>query len=113
MDHSMLDQVRAVWKLSRRDQKCREIGERYDTLETAFSEMVAKLSQQEQDIAWGFVCVSDELDCRVMELMCECFDLDPIRYLEELERGENGGGDSRAGLAPQCCAACSRPKGGF
>lgn len=88
MEHTNPDPVRAMWKLARRDPKCREIGARYDALETAFGELVSGLSPQQQDIAWGFVSASDELDHRVMELMCECFGLDPAAYLREVEARE-------------------------
>ena len=86
MEDGMPDKLLVLWRLSRSDPKCQEIGRRYDALETAFGEMAAKLSREDQDIAWGFVCTSDELDGRLMELMCEWFDLDPVGYLEKMNK---------------------------
>ena len=71
-------------ELAKKDPKYREIRVRYDTLEDAFGKLAAKLTDEEQDIAWAFVCTSDELDRRLLELVCERFGIDPVGYLEQM-----------------------------
>ena len=70
------------------DPQCCEIRKRYDELENAFGKLTAKLSDEEQDIAWAFICTSDELDNRLLELICECFEIDPVEYLEKRAKDE-------------------------
>ena len=51
MGSTKLEQVLALWKIARHDPKSCEIGKRYEVQEDAFSEMVAGLSKEQQDIA--------------------------------------------------------------
>ena len=88
MNDTLLEQVLALWKIARYDPKSCEIGQRYDEQENLFAEMVAKLDPEQQDIAWGFVCTSDELNHRLLELICECFGIDPLGYLDAVVNGE-------------------------
>ena len=85
MNGSKLEQVLAIWKIARHDSKALEIGRRYDEWEIKFTETVANLTTDEQNILWDFVTTSDELNHRVLELVCERFSLDPVTYLRELE----------------------------
>ena len=84
MGSTKLEQVLALWKIARHDPKSCEIGKRYEAQEDVFSEMVAGLSKEQQDIAWDFVCTSDEVNHRLLELICECFHIDPIGYLQDV-----------------------------
>ena len=81
-----------MWKLARNDPSCSAVSKRYDEMEDAFSQFAAGLSREDQDLVWGFVTTSDELDFCVMGLMCEIFDIDPAAYLEKLESDPHGAG---------------------
>ena len=94
-----------MWKLARNDPKCCAVGKRYDEMEDTFSKCVAGLSREDQDIVWGFVTTSHELDFCVMELMCELFDIDPAAYLEKMESNPHGAGAPKASL---CKGSCQR-----
>lgn len=61
-------------RLAKADAKYREIEKDYLALERAFSEMTIRLTEEQQDIAWAFVCTSDELDRRLMEIACDYID---------------------------------------
>ena len=61
-------------RLAKADAKYREIEGTYLELERAFSEMTIRLTEEQQDIAWAFVCTSDELDRRLMEIACDYID---------------------------------------
>ena len=98
MHQSSTDKILAMWKLARYDPKCSAVGQKYDEMEETFAGFVAGLSKEEQDLVWGFVGISDELDFCVMELMCEVFDIDPVGYLERLEAGRKSEGDCHASV---------------
>ena len=87
-----------MWKLARNDPSCSAVSKRYDEMEDAFSQFAAGLSREDQDLVWGFVTTSDELDFCVMELMCELFNIDPAAYLEKLEAGGTTEGDCHASV---------------
>ena len=40
-------------------------------LEKQFSDMTTTLSREQEDLVWEFVCTSDELDRRLLEIACE------------------------------------------
>ena len=88
MNLARTQDILALWKIARYDPKSCEIGQRYDEQENLFAEMVAKLKPEQQDIAWGFVCTSDELNHRLLEWICECFGIDPLGYLDAVVNGE-------------------------
>ena len=85
MNEIALKDILALWKIARYDPKCQEIGKRYDELETHFSETVATLGKEYQDLIWAFVTISDELNHRLLEVICQSFNLDPVAYLRKLE----------------------------
>ena len=85
MSTSKLEQVLALWKIARHDPRAQEIGRRYDELEVKFAETVTSLPREDQNILWDFVMTSDELNHRVLEMVCEVFRLDPVKYLRKLE----------------------------
>ena len=33
--------------------------------------MVMQLPQESQDLAWAFICISDEMNWRMLEIICE------------------------------------------
>lgn len=56
------------------DSRYREIRQEYISLERRFFEMTTRLTEEQQDIAWAFVCTSDELDRRLLEIACGYID---------------------------------------
>lgn len=68
--------LRLLRRLARADPAFRDMEQRYFALERDFSEMTNTLPQSQQDIAWAYVCASDDLDRRLLEIACAyiCFD---------------------------------------
>lgn len=68
-DHSKL--IAALFQKARQDPKYARMGEEYSRLEERFSQMVMQLPQGSQDLAWEFVCLSDEMNWRMLEILCK------------------------------------------
>lgn len=74
MANSCVGKIKLLHQLARCDEKYRSIETRFLRLEKEFSEMANRLPDEEQDIAWAFVCTSDELDRRLLEIACDYID---------------------------------------
>lgn len=61
----------ALRRLAREDLLFRRLERRYLDLEEAFAQMANTLPQDQQDTAWAYVCASDDLDRRLLEIACE------------------------------------------
>lgn len=64
--------------LGKLDEEYERIEEEYRQWEVKFTEMVSCLEREQQDIVWGFVCTSDALDHRLLEIACELIDLNKV-----------------------------------
>lgn len=63
--------ITALFKIARQDPHYAQMGEEYRLLESRFSEMIMKLSQESQDLAWEFVTHSEAMNWRMLEIICE------------------------------------------
>ena len=66
---------RLLFRMARMDAQYAAMSEEYRKFEEAFGKLISKMTDEEQDIAWGFVCTSDEMNWRMMELICQWFDI--------------------------------------
>lgn len=57
--------------LARCDGEYRRIEEKYQRLDGAFAKMVNTLSQPQQDLIWAYMCTSNELDSRLLDIACD------------------------------------------
>ena len=57
--------------MARKDEKYAKLAAEYELLEMEFARIARKLSDEEQDILWGFVCTSDSMNWRILELVAE------------------------------------------
>ena len=78
----LLYSINSLFRLSRKDPQYAEISEKYRQLEDDFGRITQKLTNEEQDIAWGFICTSDTMNWRMLEIICEKFDITPQRLDE-------------------------------
>ena len=65
------EKIRYLRFLADSDKIYKKIKERYKLQEEAFSQAAALLPHEQQDILWAFVCTSDELDHRLLEIACD------------------------------------------
>lgn len=58
-------------EIAKSDSNYRDILRRYLDLEKQFSDMTTTLPREKEDLVWEFVCTSDELDRRLLEIACK------------------------------------------
>ena len=63
--------IAALFQRARQDSKYKKMGEEYGRLEEQYSCMVMQLPRESQDLAWAFICISDEMNWRMLEIICE------------------------------------------
>lgn len=70
------DEVRKlqnIFQLARQDPQYSKMVGEYLVLEHQFGELTRGMTDEEQDIAWGFACLSDDMNWRMIEILCERF----------------------------------------
>lgn len=67
----ILRRVREMFAMARKDEKYAKLTSEYEILEMEFTRIARKLSDEEQDILWGFICTSDAMNWRILELVAE------------------------------------------
>jgi DNA-binding NarL/FixJ family response regulator len=67
----ILRRVREMFAMARKDEKYAKLTSEYEILEMEFARIARKLSDEEQDILWGFICTSDAMNWRILELVAE------------------------------------------
>ena len=67
----ILRRIKNMFAMARKDDKYAALTLEYDALELEFAKIARKLSDEEQDILWGFVCTSDCMNWRILELVAE------------------------------------------
>ena len=70
------DSIMAIFEYAKMDPKYAQMNGTYGVLEDLFDKCVAKLLKEDQDIIWGFLCLSEEMNWRILELLCERYNID-------------------------------------
>ena len=76
--------LRALFDLVRKDTIYSEMSKQYQKLESDFERIMQRLPSEEEDLAWEFVCLSDDINLRIIEILCEKFEIDFL----EIEKGQ-------------------------
>ena len=71
MEKPYLKLISALFQRARRDPVYASMAEEYAELEEQFSQMVMQLPQEDQDLAWAFVCHGEAMNWRMLEILCE------------------------------------------
>lgn len=58
-------------EIAKSESSYSDILRRYLVLEKQFSDMTTTLPREQEDLIWEFVCTSDELDRRLLEIACK------------------------------------------
>lgn len=74
MDISVAQKKKLLQYLAKGDEKYRKLEREVVRMEEAFSELMRNMPDEQQDVAWGFVCMSNELDTRLLEFACTCME---------------------------------------
>lgn len=71
MDRKYTELISALFRMARQDPQYAQMGEEYNMLERRFSEMAGQLPQEDQDLAWEFICHAEAMNWRMLEIICE------------------------------------------
>ena len=63
--------ISKLYQRARQDSIYAQMGEEYAQLEEQFSQMAMNLTQEDQDLAWEFVCHGEAMNRRLLEILCE------------------------------------------
>ena len=70
------EKIHKLFQMARKDPQYAAMTKEYHELERKFSRMTQGLSKADEDLAWAFVCVSDGMNYRMMELLVEKYDIE-------------------------------------
>ena len=76
--------LRALFDLVRKDPIYSEMSKKYQKLESDLERITQRLSSEEEDLVWEFVCLSDDMNLRIIEILCEKYEID----FQEIEKGQ-------------------------
>ena len=64
----MKDKTKALWEKARMDPEFREMEKRFSRMEKLFERKVSAMSMEDQDILWGCLLSSEEIDQYLLDL---------------------------------------------
>lgn len=62
--------LRRLWRYVKCDAQYFELRQEYDRMENDVSILVDSLPEEKQNIIWKFICTSDEMNYRAMQIAC-------------------------------------------
>ena len=89
MNHSHIHaQIDALFEMARKDSKYALMNRRYKFYEAVLEHMSQKLGEEDQNVLWEFICLSEDMNWRMLELICERFlgDWSVDEYMELCDR---------------------------
>lgn len=69
--------VKMLFKMARGDARYAAMSRKYQQLEEKAGQVLQKLGREDKDIVWDFICTSDAMNWRMLEILCERFGIDP------------------------------------
>lgn len=77
-NNSIVDikELQALFGMARGDRYYSQMITQYQKLESEVDQIIRQLTETEQNVIWKFICISDEMNLRVIELLCDKYDLD-------------------------------------
>ena len=76
MDKEMLERILTLFREVRRDRKYAALSEEYNQLHDEFAKLVDGYPEAEQDILWAFVCLSEQMNWRMLEWLCDKYGIE-------------------------------------
>ena len=67
----MSETILRLFREARKDPEYASMSKEYTVLEEQFALLTQKLPEKEQDLVWAFICISDAMNWRMLEWMCE------------------------------------------
>ena len=69
------EKIHRLFQMARQDPQYAAMTKEYKQLEKKFSRMTQSLPREDENLAWAFVCVSDGMNYRMLELLVEQYDI--------------------------------------
>ena len=69
------EKIHKLFQMARKDPKYAAMTKEYRELEKKFAKMTQSLSKEDENLAWAFVCVSDGMNYRMIELLVDRYDI--------------------------------------
>lgn len=76
MDQEMRERILALFRAVRRNREYAALSEEYDQLHDEFAKLVDGYQEAEQDILWAFVCLSEQMNWRMLEWLCDKYGIE-------------------------------------
>lgn len=71
MDGKYTKLISSLFRMARQDPQYAKMGEKYNKMESQVSEILSRLPQEAQDVVWAYICHSEEMNWRMLEIICE------------------------------------------
>lgn len=76
MEKEIRERILALFRAVNRDRTYGNMAKKYEKLREEFEMLVLSYPEQEQDVLWAFVCHSEEMNWRMLEWLCERYDIE-------------------------------------
>jgi len=73
-----IKRLRALFAMAKKDTIYSEMCIKYQKLESDLERITQRLSSEEEDLVWAFVCLSDDMNLRIIEILCEKYEIDVL-----------------------------------
>ena len=70
------DRIVALLRAVRSDREYAKLTEEYEKLYEQFETLAGRYPEEEQDILWAFVCVSEQMNWRMLEWLCDQYGIE-------------------------------------
>ena len=67
----MTEKILGLFRMVRTDPEYARLTREYERLEEQFTGLTERLSEEERDLAWAYVCTSEEMNWRMLAWLCE------------------------------------------
>lgn len=66
-----LEKIQELFQIARQDGEYAQMAEEYLALEEQFEAIVSRMPMEEQNIMWGYVCLAEDMNRRMLEIVLE------------------------------------------
>lgn len=70
------EKILALFRLVRSDPEYARLTREYEALEERFTALAERLSEEDRDIVWAYICTSEEMNWRMLSFLCERFGIE-------------------------------------
>ena len=72
--NGLFRKIRELFVLARKDERYAELARDYLALEDQFGKIASRLSKDEENVLWGYICIAEEMNNRMLAILLEGFE---------------------------------------